>query len=493
MLLPGGRLVFFLLGLMALSGCVGGGTEVMNQPLSPTSLHGDGPISVGGYRAGAFAQDRSSSTIVLLSFSGGGKRSSAFGYGVLRGMRDYPIRIDGQQRRLLDEIDMMSSVSGGSFPAAYYGLYHDKIFDNFENDFLNQDIDAYIFGSYLLPWRFAKALFNPNYGTNDRMAEVYDKLMFHGATFADLQHAGRPLVSINATDVDTGLEFQFVQDQLDLICSDLLSYPVARAVAASNGFPILFNPITLKSYRPQCAGRVPAWIRADNGMGDPLSRVHELAEGHRIYLDADRTRYVHLLDGGIADNLALRGVISMSMVLSGDIEDLGGRFHLGSVRRVLLISADGQAENDTNTSREMHLTGLGQLFNVVSGTQIDRYNFETMVLTRQQLEILRNAIRKERCASGPVAADGYPCDDVQVFLAHLSLAGIPDKAERERLAKIPTGLSIDAPDVAQLVAAGEEQVRQSPDLAAFRDSFAAAPSRSPGPAMVPSRREASAP
>jgi NTE family protein len=202
---------------------------------------------------------------------------------------------------------------------------------------------------------------------------------------------------------------------------------------------------------------------------------------------------VHLLDGGIADNLAMRGVINMSMVLSGDIEDLGGRFNLGRVRRVIVISADGQAENDTSTSRQIHLTGLGQLFTVVSGTQIDRYNFETMILTRQQLDILRNAIRKERCASGPVAADGYPCDDVQVFLAHLSLSGIADKAERERLAKIPTGLTIDAPDVAQLVAAGEEQVRQSPELAAFRDSLVPAPKGLPGPASVPPRREASAP
>jgi NTE family protein len=456
---------------LALTGCVGGGTEVMNQALSPAVLRGEGPISQGGYRSGSLPSDRSPSTIVLLSFSGGGKRSAAFGYGVLKGLRDYPVVIDGNPMRLLDAIDMMSSVSGGSFPAAYYSLYHDKIFTDFEKDFLNQDIESYIYGSYLLPWRFAKAWFNPNYGTNDRMAEVYDNLMFHGATFADLQRKGRPLVSINATDVDTGLEFMFVQDQFDLICSDLLSYPVARAVAASNGFPILFNPITLKSYRPQCNGRVPAWIRADKNNSDPLSRIHELARSHSLYLDADRTKYVHLLDGGIADNLALRGVTNMAMVLSGDIEDLGNRFDLGRVRRIVLISADGQAENDTATSKQIHLTGLGQLFNVVSGTQIDRYNYETMILARQQLDVLRDAVKKERCGKGPRDGDGHACDDVQVFFAHLSLSGITDKDERERLAKIPTGLTIDPADVAQLVAAGEAQVKQSPDLAKFRDSL----------------------
>ena len=475
----GPRLSFVLLVVLALTGCIGGGTEVMNQALSPAVLKGEGPISQGGYRSGSLPLDRSSSTIVLLSFSGGGKRSAAFGFGVLKGLRDYSVVIDGTQMRLLDAVDIMSSVSGGSFPAAYYSLYHDKIFTDFEKDFLNQDIESYIYGSYLLPWRFAKAWFNPNYGTNDRMAEVYDNLMFHGATFADLQRAGRPLVSINATDVDTGLEFMFVQDQFDLICSDLLSYPVARAVAASNGFPILFNPITLKSYRPQCQGRVPAWIRADKNNSDPLSRIHELARSHSLYLDADRTKYVHLLDGGIADNLALRGVTNMAMVLSGDIEDLGSRFDLGRVRRIVLISADGQAENDTATSKQIHLTGLGQLFNVVSGTQIDRYNYETMILARQELDKLRDAVRKERCAKG--ARDGHACDDVQVFFAHLSLGGIADKEQRERLAKIPTGLTIPAADVAQLVAAGEAQVKQSPDLAKFRDNLTR-PAEAPAPA-----------
>jgi len=487
--MPAGPRVFFaLLVVLALTGCVGGGTAVLNQPLSSSLLQGEGPISQGGYRPGALQNDRSPSTLILLSFSGGGKRSAAFGYGVLKGLRDYPLLIDGKQTRLLDAIDIMSSVSGGSFPAAYYGLHRDKIFTDFEKDFLNQDVESYIYGSYLLPWRFAKALFNPNYGTNDRMAEVYDKLMFHGATFADLERAGRPLVSINATDVDTGLEFMFLQDQFDLICSDLQSYPLSRAVAASNGFPILFNPITLKSYRSQCKDRVPAWIQADKDKDNPLSRTHELARSHSLYLDADRTRYVHLLDGGISDNLAMRGITNMAMVLSGDIEDVGKRFDIGRVRRIILISADGQAENDAATSKQVHLTGLGQLFNVVSGTQIDRYNFETMILARQQLDTLRDAVRKERCEKGPRAADGHACDDVQVFLAHLSLGGITDKQERERLAKIPTGLTIDPADVAQLVAAGEAQVKQSPDLAKFRDSLTA-PVNQPRPDLTASRQE----
>jgi hypothetical protein len=44
---------------------------------------------------------------------------------VLQGLRDTPVMIDGKPMRMLDEVDTLSGVSGGSFPAAYYGLFGD--------------------------------------------------------------------------------------------------------------------------------------------------------------------------------------------------------------------------------------------------------------------------------------------------------------------------------------------------------------------------------
>ena len=455
-------------GALALAGC--SGIATMNKPLPPAALSNNNlTISHGGYRLFSLKDFGSPDVLVALSFSGGGMRSAAFGYGVLRGMRDFPITVDGRTSRMLDQIDIMSSVSGGSFPAAYYGLYRDKIFTDFENDFLHQNIESYVWGTYLIPWHLGW-LVDPNYGTNDRMAEVYDKLMFHGATYADLVRAGRPMVAVAATDVDHELSFSFLQSEFDLLCSDLTSYPVARAVAASNGFPVIFTPITLKSYRAQCGGRVPDWVRANTG-DDPFSRLHREAQSAQLYLDADRTRYVHLMDGGISDNLAMRSMISAMLVFTSEAA-VDERYDLTRIRRILLISADGQAANNGETAKSQHLSGLGQIFNAVSGTQIDSYNFETMVLAKEELEDLRNTIRKQRCAKGPVSPDGHPCGDVQSFFAHLSLAGVADAAERERLQKIPTGLSLEPADVTQLVAAGEKQVRNSEDLAAFRDSLA---------------------
>ena len=65
---------------------------------------------------------RSSEMGLAVAFSGGGTRAAAFSYGVLEKLRDTWLVINGEETRLLDEIDVISSVSGGSFTAAYYGL-----------------------------------------------------------------------------------------------------------------------------------------------------------------------------------------------------------------------------------------------------------------------------------------------------------------------------------------------------------------------------------
>src|SRR5215470_14515423 len=103
--------VILLSGLL-LSAC-STATQV-NKPLTPQSLRSDGEfISTGGYRFGTLHDSKNArELLVLLSISGGGKRSAAFGYGVLKGLRDFTITGGGEQKRLLDQIDMMSSVSG---------------------------------------------------------------------------------------------------------------------------------------------------------------------------------------------------------------------------------------------------------------------------------------------------------------------------------------------------------------------------------------------
>lgn len=469
----GARIAASLLLAAWLGACAAVGT--VNEPLATFSADPTGPITLSGYRGWALPSNHSSDQLIVgLALSGGGKRSAAFSYGVLRGLRDYKIEIDGHETSLLNEIDTIASVSGGSFTAAYYGLNRDRIFADYEREFLKRDIEAYIYGMYLLPWHWAW-LVNPLYGTNDQMAKIYDDLMFHGATYADLLKNGKPFVSINATDIGYGVVFPFTQDQFDLICSDLSSYPLARAVAASNGFPVLFTPITLTNYAARCGGREPPWVKRTFDAG-PMSRQRALAEFARLYLDPQKTEYVHLMDGGIADNMAMRQMIN-TVFAFGENAAAFRRVGADRARRIVLISADGQASRDSSWPHQRIVTGLGQIFNAVSGTQIDSYNFETLLLADQEVRRTVATLKRIRCAEARVI-DGHPCDDVQGFLVHISLGSIADPAMGERLQHIPTGLTIPDEAVDQLVAVGESLVRESPVLAAFRDSLRqSAPSR----------------
>jgi len=67
-------------------------------------------------------------TLYFLAFSGGGTRAAAFSYGVLEELRRTEVVIDGQRRRLIDEVDIISGVSGGSFTALAYSLYGERLY-----------------------------------------------------------------------------------------------------------------------------------------------------------------------------------------------------------------------------------------------------------------------------------------------------------------------------------------------------------------------------
>ncbi|MBK9670455.1 MAG: patatin-like phospholipase family protein [Thermomonas sp.] len=85
-------------------------------------------------------------------------------------------------------------------------------------------------------------------GRTAAAATLYDTTIFKGATFADLQRRGGPLIVINATDLEAGTRFAFLQEHFDLLCSDLRGFPLAQAVAASSAVPVLMEPVVLENH-----------------------------------------------------------------------------------------------------------------------------------------------------------------------------------------------------------------------------------------------------
>ena len=138
--------------------------------------------------------------LVVLAFSGGGTRAAAFSYGVLETLRSIEIVTKtGHKTRLLDEVDVITGVSGGSFTALAYGLYGEKLFDDYQARFLKRNVQGELTARTLNPLNWG-ALSSTGWGRSELAAHLYDEILFNGATFADLYGAGGPMIAVSATE-----------------------------------------------------------------------------------------------------------------------------------------------------------------------------------------------------------------------------------------------------------------------------------------------------
>lgn len=296
-------------------------------------------------------------TFVFVSFSGGGTRAAALAYGVLQGMNAVTIG----NGTLLDELDMISSVSGGSFTAMAYGLWGKVMFKGrFEKRFLRRNVMLDLILQALNPLNLL-SLPMPVLDSIDIAATYYDRRIFCGSSYADLiERNRRPFVVINATDVARKQTFEFTQDEFDLLGSDLATLPVAWAVAASSAFPVLFSPMRLHYYPGEAMK--DAVHRALDAPRDTLeSRRGKWAEsllvgGRRTSdparLDADRHKYLYLMDGGVSDNLGLHAFIRAFR--TGCIRE---RIDNGRIKRLVVIIVDAATEKPTDYEQSVIAPG----------------------------------------------------------------------------------------------------------------------------------------
>ena len=231
---------------------------------------------------------------------------------ILEELANTTVHIGEKSGRLLDEIDYVNGVSGGSFTASYFALFGDRIFVDFEQRFLKRNVQADLLLKLLWPWNWVR-LISPFYDRTDLAIDYYHDQVFDGATFHDLYKRNGPTLTISATDLSTGNPFRFTQEQFNFICSDLSSFPIARAVGASSAIPILFQPVLLHNYSGTCGFERPPWLQRALKKSRTLSvRRWRGARIMDSYLDGEQRPYVHLIDGGISDNLALRDPIDQA-------------------------------------------------------------------------------------------------------------------------------------------------------------------------------------
>jgi NTE family protein len=413
--------------------------------------------------------DNSESLFVVLTFSGGGTRAAALSYGVLEKLRNTTIQWEGKRRRLLDEVDVISSVSGGSFTAAYYGLFHDELFNpqKFEKVFLYRNLEGDLISSVFNPINWFR-LASSTFGRIDLADELYDRTIFREKTFGDLiDQARKPFIMINATDITMGARFAFVQDQFDLLCSDLAGVHISRAVAASSDFPIAFTPLIVNNYAGSCGYREPVWMEQaskDLMVNPPRFNRSRIA---RTYLNSEERKYIHLLDGGVSDNIGLRG--PLLSIRSNDLSwSLMNKINLKEIKKLVVIVVDARTDPNTGIDKSPDGPGLASLVDIISSVPMGNYSFDTVQQLVDTFETwkkdekgyteCRNILKKQ-CPNGKMPAG--PPDLAEAFAVYVGFDQIRDAKERQDFLNLPTTFALPKEDVDRLRQIGPQILDQS--------------------------------
>jgi len=442
----GVRLTGIVCAAFLASGCASTYQPWINQPLEASVT---APRNFFAQVAAQGQADNSTSLLIVVNFSGGGTRAAALAYGILDSLRTTAIRWEGRDTNLLNEIDVLSAVSGGSITAAYYSAFGDRLFKEFKSRFLERDFESDLISRALEPSN-AYRLTSPRFGRGNLLAEQLDGLLFNGVTYGQLESSRpRPKLLITATDLSLGASFQFSQDQFDLICSNLGQVPLAIAVAASNSVPIVFSPIMLKNYAGTCPARAPPTPpAAATTVLNRSERRH--IEEQNTYRNAELRSYIQLIDGGLSDNLGVSRLID-DITASGGLEHALGSSGLHGVRKLVFINVNAAHRNSFEID---HVDGVPSILQVARAMQfglLARYTEETSDRFAAEARKWRDDLRRIAAAgNGPYAPDA------DLYYIEAGLENHPNAKIRDQLMSIPTNYSLDRKQVDDLIAAGHE-------------------------------------
>jgi len=448
--------------LLLLSGCAA-------RPINPPLLQYDASTAHQFERLERSRGDYED--LVILAFSGGGTRAAALSYGVLEALRRIEIVSNtGRKIRLLDEVDVITGISGGSFTALAYRLYGERLFDEFEKRFLKRDVQGELIRRFLNPLNWG-ALLSTGYGRSEMAANLYDEILFNGATFADLDRMPGPAIAVSATEIATGSRVVFLPQNFDVMCTDRGTFRLARAAAASSAVPVVLSPITINNYGGTCGYREPDWLKQFSNAAKPprpagriLKRLQELRELD----DAVEDPYFHLVDGAVSDNLGLRGVLDFIETFEA-LHAAGQPTPLDHVRRIIIFIVNSVSAPSTDWNKSENPPGTLDILTKAAGLPVDRYANESVELLKD-IDARWTALREMRDSvafakdKDPKLANVINAPNADIHVIEVLFQALKDKAERDYLNQLPTSFVLSDEAVDRLRAAAATIILDSPDF-----------------------------
>lgn len=415
--------------------------------------------------------------VILVAISGGGSRAAALGWVVLRELQRYRYASAGDTARpLVDDIAVVSSVSGGSVIAASFALNGAQGLDRFESDFLTPDNTKTLGAGALQPLRLLTGA-----SRSDLVEELFDRQLFGGKTFAALNRPNKPFLVLNATDMISGQVFAFTPQRFDDICSDLDAQPISSGVAASAAVPLVFTPVAFRNHSvDQCIGRpIPLWVTNRlTGRYAPYLNVdafklarysNDLRRGLDRFRDID---YLYFLDGGLADNLAIHGlieaisspyaaqIVAPPRGTTGSPGTLLQALNDGRIQKLAVVVVNARADPKDDASTSPERPGLFGMINSVVSVPIDSATSSVGAQIDTLLAALNGA--GGGSPSGAVGAAGLKVYRIVVDFDQLRVTDPEQRALRDEAKQIPTLWTITKPNLDTIDKAGKLLLRQHP-------------------------------
>jgi predicted acylesterase/phospholipase RssA len=446
-----------LLPLLILFGCATW-NQPQNQPLQGENV----PLS---------AEAAGDDLYIGLAFSGGGMRATAFAYGMLQELQSADI---GTPNGLLDNVRLVSGVSGGSVMAAQIGLKGPQGMQGFRESFLITDAEAHMTTSGFNPLTIAKGIAGGVNG-RDTFGRTLDEALFHGATFADLRRS-RIKTWINATDMANNTPFLFSPETFDALCSDLSRVKLSEAVAASAAYPLVFTPIVLQAHQGKCTYQEPDWLTAARYNPEATAAMRAHARALESYTNPAEVKFVKLLDGGITDNFGTTGLAVERARAQVPYAPLTAEEAVKLKRMLFLVANAGVNKDYDWTQKVAGPGGVNLAMSIATSAMsaASRSGYDSM---RGELRLWETELIEWRCAL-PVSevrklrgsTAGWDCKDVKLFVGEVSSASLPTDL-RDRLDAVPTRLKLPEAQIDMVIAAGRQATRLTPEFNGFLASL----------------------
>lgn len=426
--------------------------------------------------------------VILMTFSGGGSRAAALAAAVLKDMAATTYAVASGSHTLTSDIKLISSVSGGSVTAAWFGLnrdaqHPDGNISKLREQFLSQDNMADLEWTAADPVTWLKLAFTP-YTRIEAVEDLFDRTLFANATMGDINQPGRPIVLMNTTDIGGGEAFALSPARMDDICSDFGALKVSTAVAASAAFPILLSPVSFLDYSSGCAGHLRSgeWAR------------HDLSNPNTVHLNLERYRdarytndlrhgenpfriidHLYFLDGGLADNIGIKSL--RSAIMEPYDAGLLAAINDGKIKKLVVVVVNARSDPPNALYQQTTTPGLVDAISAVTSIPLDANTANAQTgLTQLLTEI-----------AGAAADDQGKYRGMQVYGVTIDFDQLPSDTPdhrqlRDSVKDIPTSWTLSATQLRAIDTAANMLLWSDPCYAALVHDLNAQPELAQVPA-----------